>query len=98
MPANLPFVFCNYKSLLGTVTRSNAWHTLENSGHVEKRYSISKQDSPDAERLSSEFAGIKRSGWKEETDMYPDIIEAMKTLYSSQPSVNVVDTSSTIST
>jgi hypothetical protein len=32
-------------------------------------------------------------GWKEETDMYTDIIVAIKTLYSSQRSVNVVDTS-----
>jgi hypothetical protein len=93
MPANLPFVFCNYKSMLGTVTRSNAWHELENKGYVKDSSIISKPNSP-CKKLSIAFAEIDRSGWQGEIDMYPDIIEAIKTLYSSEPSVNVVDTSS----
>jgi hypothetical protein len=95
MAANSPFVVCNNNSLLGTVTRSEAWHSLEKSGHAKDISSISRQDSSDAERLTAKFAAIKRSKWTEEADMYPDIIEPIKsTLYSSTPpAINVVDTS-----
>jgi hypothetical protein len=95
MPANPPFVVCNNKSLLGTVTRSEAWHSLEKSGHAKETSGISKQDSSDAERLTAQFAAIERNKWTEEADMYPDIIETIEsTLYSSPPSaINVVDTS-----
>jgi hypothetical protein len=95
MPANLPFVISNNKSLLGTVTRSEAWHSLEKSGHAKDTSCISKQDSSDAERLTAKFAAIERSEWVEEADMYPDIIELIEsTLYlSPPPAINVVDTS-----
>jgi hypothetical protein len=95
MSANPPFVVCNNKSLLGTVTRSEAWHSLEKSGHAKETSAISKRDSSNAERLTAQFAAIERSKWTEEADMYPDIIKTIKsTLYSSPPSaINVVDTS-----
>jgi Protein kinase domain len=95
MPANLPFVVRSNKSLLGTVTRSEAWHSLEKSGHAKDTSCISKRDSSDAERLTAKFAAIERSEWTEEADMYPDIIELIEsTLYSSPPpAINVVDTS-----
>ena len=95
MPANPLFVVCNKKSLLGTVTRSEAWHSLEKSGHAKDISCISKQDSSDAERLTAKFSAIERSEWTEEADMYPDIIKSIKSaLYSSPPpAINVVDTS-----
>jgi Protein kinase domain len=93
MPANLPFVFCNYKSILGTVTRSDAWHKLENTGYVKEGSIVFGQNSPDANDLSIAFAEIDRSRWQGEIDMYPDIIKAIEKLYSSQPSANVVNTS-----
>jgi hypothetical protein len=95
MPANPPFALCNNKTLLGTVTRSEAWHSLERSGHAKDTSCISNQDSSDAERLTTKFAAIERSKWTEEVDMYPDIIKPIEsTLYSSPLSaINVVDTS-----
>jgi hypothetical protein len=95
MPANPPFVVCNNKSLLGTVTRSEAWHSLEKSGHAKDISCISEQNPSEAERLIDKLAAIERSEWTEEADMYPDIIELIEsTLYSSpQPAINVVDTS-----
>jgi hypothetical protein len=95
MPANPPFVVCNNKSMLGTVTRSEAWNSLEKSGHAKDTSCISKQNSSDAERLTTKFAAIERGEWTEEADMYPDIIKPIEsTLYSSPPpAINVVNTS-----
>jgi len=45
----------------GTVTRSEAWHSLEKSGHAKDTSCISRQDSSDAERLTAKFAAIERS-------------------------------------
>ena len=92
VPVNLLSAVSNNKSLLGTVTQSEAWHSLEKSGHAKDTSCISKQNYFDAERLAAKFAAIKRSEWKEEADMYPDMIKSA--LYSSPPpAINVVDTS-----
>jgi Protein kinase domain len=94
MPANPPFAFFNNKSFLGSVTRSEAWHSLESKGFVKATSRISEQDSPDAKQLSTEFAAIMTNAWTEEADMYPDVINALKSsLYSSPSAINVVDTS-----
>jgi hypothetical protein len=68
---------------------------LEKSGHAKETSSSSKEDSSDAERLTAQFAAIKRSKWMEEANIYPDIIETIEsTLYLSPPSaINIVDTS-----
>jgi hypothetical protein len=94
MPASPPFAFFNNKSFLGSVTRSEAWHSLESKGFVKATSRISKQDSPDARQLLTEFAAITTNAWTEEADMYPDVIKALKSsLYSPLSAINIVDTS-----
>ena len=62
-------------------------------GHVEDVPALSVQPHTKKTDLVKKFNAIDRTRWKEEKDMYPDIIEAMQsTLYSKAPGVFVVDT------
>jgi hypothetical protein len=91
MPARPPFPFFNNTSFLGSVTRSEAWYSLESEGFVKATSRISKQESPNAEPLSTEFAAIKTSAWTEEVDMYPDVIKALKSVQYSQEESTIGD-------
>jgi len=80
--------------LLGSVTRSKLWHSLEKDGIVRDGPQVEKEESPKTEQLSAQFSGIGTSMWKEEVDMYEDIIDALKSrLYPSTSVIKVVNTS-----
>jgi hypothetical protein len=65
----------------GTVTRSQAWNSLVSDGLAKKT------------DLLKAFSKFDPAQWKEEKDLYPEIIYAMQsTVYANIPGVFVVDT------
>ena len=85
-----------FKQLQGSVTRSQAWKTLENDGRVSKNMLIKEQQHPRQKTLLTKLSALadKTTTWKKELDMYPDLIGAIRDgLYKDAKDILVVDTS-----
>lgn len=77
------------------MTRSQAWEKLEKDGCLANRQILEKQADKRRNQLIKRIKEIKPDSWKEEIDMYPDIIEAIqKGLYKGEDDIFVVDTHS----
>ena len=62
----------------GTVMRSKAWDTLEKDGCIAIQGPLSKQKHLKRNQLIVNCKKIDIASWKEEIDMYNDVIEAFK--------------------
>ena len=58
--------------------RSKAWDTLEKDGCIAIQGPLSKQKHPKKNQLIANCKKINIASWKEEIDMYNDIIEAIQ--------------------
>ena len=81
------------------MTRSKAWDALEKDGRIANRDALSKQTHSRRKQLATNCKNIKKELWKEEIDMYEDIIKAIqKGLYNGKQNkgdeIFVVDTHS----
>jgi hypothetical protein len=77
------------------VTRSQAWENLEKDGCIANRQILEKQAHKRRNQLNKSFKDVDKSSWKEEIDMYPDIIAAIhEGLYKGRRDIFVVDTHS----
>jgi hypothetical protein len=78
---------------LGTVTRSQAWHSLDKDSRVKDSGELTEQLHVKKAGLESKFGKVSIAKWKEEKHMYPDIIKVMKSeFYTEDSGPKVVDT------
>src|ERR1700722_17310046 len=83
------------RTLLGTVTRPQAWQELVLQKRTNFRDRLSPQNPSRKAELAAELESIVRSKWMCEKDMYPDVIKAIEGALHAPPSdLVVVDTSS----
>jgi hypothetical protein len=86
------FNFC-LRYRIGTITRSQAWHSLESKDGVKVLGELSNQQHDKKASLISEFEKLSMDKWKEEKNMYPHIIKAVRTgFYTDSSGPKVVDT------
>jgi hypothetical protein len=82
------------KPLQGSVTRSQAWKHLQDTGRVGQNTLIGGQQHPHRNILTSKLSALVGKTWVKELDMYPDLIGAIKDgLYKETKDILVVDTS-----
>lgn len=88
-----PSISICLRSPVDTTTRSEAWHDLEAAQRVKSLPPLSQQQHKKKVTLLSTFRQLTPVEWKEERQMYPEIIDAMKTGFYNEPSSpKVVDT------
>lgn len=77
----------------GSVTRSQAWKRLQDTGRVGQNMIIQEQQHPRRNILASKLSALKEKTWTKELDMYPDLICAIRDgLYKETKDNLVVDT------
>ena len=82
------------KPLQGSVTRSQAWNSLQDDGRVGQNTLIGEQQHRHRNTITSQLSAFGRKFWAKELDMYPDIIGAIKDgLYKETKDILVVNTS-----
>ncbi|KAK2465812.1 hypothetical protein APHAL10511_001453 [Amanita phalloides] len=80
----------------GSVTRSQAWKQLKETGRVSLNITLNVQQHPhkNLKILKSKLSALEEKTWTKELDMYPDLIGAIKDgLYKQTKDILVVDTS-----
>ena len=83
-----------FKPFQGSITRSQAWKHLQNTGRVGQNMLIEGQQHPHKKILTSKLSVLEEKTWTKELDMYPDLIGVIKDgLYKETKDILVVDTS-----
>ena len=83
-----------FKPLQGSVTRSQAWKHLQDTGRVGQNMLIEGQQHPRRKILTSKLSALEENSWTKELDMYPDLVGAIRDgLYKDTKDILVVDTS-----
>ena len=66
------------KFFQGSVTRSQAWNHLQDTGCVHENTIIQEQQHPRRNILMSKLSALKEETWTKELLMYPDLIGAIR--------------------
>ena len=83
-----------FKPFQGSVTRSQAWKHLQDTGRLGHNMFIEGLQHPHKQILTSRLSALEEKTWTKELDMYSDLIGAIKDgLYKETKDTLVVDTS-----
>ena len=83
-----------FKPFQGSVTRSQAWKDLQDSGRVGHNTLIEGQQHALREVLTSKLSALEEATWTKELDMYSGFVIAIKDgLYKETKDILLVDTS-----
>ena len=83
-----------FKPFQGSITHSQAWKHLQDTGQVGQNMLIEGPQHPHKKILMSKLSALEEKTWTKELDMYPDLIGAIKDgLYKETKDVLIVDTS-----
>jgi hypothetical protein len=82
-----------FKPFQGSVTRSQAWNCLQDTGRVfQNTILIQGQKHSRRNILMSKLSALREENWTKEFDMYPDLIGAIRDgLYKETNDLLVVD-------
>ena len=67
-----------FKPFQGSVTRSQAWNRLQETGKISTGTKIEDQKHPRKSILESKLSELQGKKWTKELDMYPDLIRAIR--------------------
>ena len=81
------------QTLQGSVTRSQAWKDLQDSGRVGQNTLIEGQQHALREVLTSKLSALDEATWTKELDMYSGLVIAIKDGLYKEKDIFLVDTS-----